>query len=372
MSANKRIALVVHDFDPRYGQGKYSIELVRALHGEFRFEVFAATFCTIPGLNIRHERIPVFTRNTLLRVLSFLVASEARLRKCRDHLIHAQGLTCWSADVITGHVCNGARSRTTDRMRFRDRVFQNVITPLERQFYQSERPRHLIALSHRQADEFKNDYGWRRPVSIVPHGVDSDHFSRPTPDQREEARRHFGIPSGQDTWLFVGEATRGLNLVIRLLERFPDSGLLVVSRSDPAPYVGFAAQRGVGDRLRFPGALGDPLAAYHAADLFVYPTPYDAFGMVVMEAMACGLPVIVGREAGAAEWIQHGKSGLHCNASDIEDVERQLRTVVESAPFRAGLGGGARAEAQVHSWAACADQTAAIYRQVLRSRCGAQ
>ena len=125
---------------------------------------------------------------------------------------------------------------------------------------------------------------------------------------------------------------------------------------------------GVSNRVRFHGFESTPPRAYHAADVFVYPSDYDAFGLVVAEAMAAALPVIAGDRIGAAEWITHQQNGLLCQAHDAASLRRQLDWL-RADPIRAReLGRAARAAAAQHTWDACADATAAVYEQVLTTR----
>src|SRR5262249_48627622 len=123
-------------------------------------------------------------------------------------------------------------------------------------------------------------------------------------------RAHFGFRDSDFVFLFVGDLRKGSSTALKALANVPRAKLLLVSQTPPAPYLQIAAQAGGHDRVFFSPALNSIERVYAACDAFVLPTPYDAFGMVVAEAMASGLPVITTREAGAAEWIAHGFSGI--------------------------------------------------------------
>lgn len=105
---------------------------------------------------------------------------------------------------------------------------------------------------------------------------------------------------------------------------------------------------------------------YRKADVFVYPSVYDTFAMVVAEAMASGLPVVVGSGVGAAEWIQDGQNGFVCDPSSLAPVMSKLKSLPLAAMQR--LREKARETALNHSWDECARQTMAVYQRVISSK----
>ncbi|MCC6143507.1 MAG: glycosyltransferase family 4 protein, partial [Candidatus Hydrogenedentes bacterium] len=300
------IALVVHDCQVSYGQGRYVVELLRHLTGRYEFHVFANRFDPdLPPTTVLHP-VRAWRSQSITSVLSFLLTSERQVRRSGCALIHAQGLTCWSADLITAHVCNAARYAHAPAASWRSRLFPALIIPLERAFYRARRRRHVIAISRVLAGELRQHYGWQKPLSIIPHGTDAERF-RPAREaaERAQARARYGLTGAMWTWLFVGEASKGLSEVIDCLAGFPTARVLVISRSPREPFLARAAAAGRANRVLWHGLEREPEHAYRAADAFVFPSNYDAFGLVVTEAMASGLPVIVSRHIGAAELIEN-------------------------------------------------------------------
>src|SRR5437870_1575205 len=94
------------------------------------------------------------------------------------------------------------------------------------------------------------------------------------------------------------------------LAQLHEGRLLFVSSTPAGAYQRMAEEAGLAGRTLFLGATNQIEKVYAAVDALLLPTSYDAFGMVVSEAMACGLPVVVSREAGAAELVQHRVNGL--------------------------------------------------------------
>jgi UDP-glucose:(heptosyl)LPS alpha-1,3-glucosyltransferase len=297
--------------------------------------------------------------------VTFLTACETILHRERYDLVHAQGVTCWGADVITAHMCNAARIRWLSSRDVRARMFSRFVAPLEARFYRQPRARHLIAVSKGLASEVAQHYGWCRDTTIVYHGTNVSHFHPPTDNaDRRRARARYGLGKPGWIWLFVGEAIKGLQHVIMQLRHFPDARLLVVSRSDTTAAERLAAELGVAARVMLHGPIDDLADVYRAADVFVYPSEYDAFGLVVAEAMASALPVVAGRGVGAAEWITHEKNGLLCDPGNAASLLQQLGGLHADPVRAARLGCAARQTVEEHSWDACAAATLKVYERV--------
>ncbi len=361
------IALVIHDLDLTNGQGRYAVELLRRLQSRARFSVFSntadpAVLRELPKVTWVH--VPAWRRRYIGAVFSFLAMSERAVRRARPSVIHAQGLSCWSADVITVHMINAVRSRRLASRQRRAQIFSAIVTPVERAFYRQARARQAIVMSRRLGAELSGEYGWNRPVSVIPHGTDTEMF-RPAldPAERSTLRGRLGVAGEAPVWLFVGEAVKGLKETIAELPAFRGSRLLVVSRSDPAPYRAQAAALGIADRVVFSGFTPHPEEAYRVADVFVYPSPYEPFGMVVTEAMASGLACLVGTEVGAAELMTHGRDGLLFNPAEAGALRAGLEQLFSTPDAIRRVGIAARATIAQHDWNACAEATWQVYQR---------
>lgn len=360
------IALVIHDLNLTNGQGRYVVEILRRLQSRARFSVFSNTAdpAVLKDLSaVQWVHVPAWRRRYIGAVFSFLAFSQLAVQRARPALIHAQGLSCWSADVVTVHMINAVRARKLASRQQRARVFSAIVTPVERSFYRQSRARHAVVMSRRLGTELAAEYGWNRPLSVIPHGTDTGVF-RPARDEAEklELRGRLGIPGPGLVWLFVGEAVKGLKETIAELPRFPEARLLVVSRSDPAPYRMQAEVLGVAHRVVFAGFTPEPESAYRAADLFVYPSPYEPFGMVVTEAMSSGLACIVGSEVGAAELMTHGVDGYLFDPTDSASLHRYLETLSGDSGTLRRVGIAARNTIAHHDWNACAEATWQVYQ----------
>jgi UDP-glucose:(heptosyl)LPS alpha-1,3-glucosyltransferase len=351
-----KIALVVHDFLRGVGHGRYCIELAQRYSSDHEVCVFANRFEANLDLKIQTRRVPALRMSAVTSVLSFIGQAERMLQKEKFDIIHAQGLSCRRADVITAHVCNVARYRIAPAKTFKERIFPALVIPRERGLYESANASEIIAVSNVVKRELEAEYRCQR-VSVIYHGVNASEFAPATPDEKLALRKEFRLPANKLVWLFGGEAAKGLKESIRALAEFPDAHLMVVSRSPLSCYETEAKRSGVFERISFVGATDQMEAVYRAADLFVYPSRYDTFGMVVAEAMACGLPVVVGNNIGAAEWIRDGENGFLCDPNDLASALRKARSQ--------NVSERARMTALAHSWDECATETMEIYERAI-------
>lgn len=360
-----KLALVVHDFDPGYGQGRYCVEIARRLAGRIEIEVHSNTWNTdlIPGTVWR--KVPAWRKNVVTTVASFLPSAARSLRRFPATLVHAQGLSCWSADVITAHICNAARRAHLAGSPLTSRAFAAGISPVERSFYRRQKNAHLIAVSEVVRQEIRENYGWNGPSSVIYHGTDITRF-RPSESitERAETRQRYGLPAEAWVWLFVGEAVKGLREIIRILPQFPLAHLLAITRSVRDEYQALAESLGVAGRTHLRGPESKLELAYRSADVFVYPAHYDSFALVAAEAMASGLPVVLGNQIGAAELITAGENGLLCDPRNPDSIQQQLHWI-QNHPDRADvLGRAARKTLERHTWDDCVASTWSVYQQM--------
>ncbi len=168
-----------------------------------------------------------------------------------------------------------------------------------------------VALSARVSRDLER---WHRltPTAVVHNGVDPTRFAPPAPARRAEAARALArraeAPAGAPLVLFVAHAFRlkGLDLLLRAAARAPGVRVVVAGGDDVAAGRALATRLGVGERTTFLGAVDDVAALYHGASVLAHPSRYDPCSLVVLEALACGLPVLASPEDGAGERVGEG------------------------------------------------------------------
>jgi UDP-glucose:(heptosyl)LPS alpha-1,3-glucosyltransferase len=138
--------------------------------------------------------------------------------------------------------------------------------------------------------------------------------------------------------------------------------LLVVGQDQQAPFRAQAAMAGLRERVKFCTPVSDVRQLYAAADILVAPSLEDAFNLPVLEAMACGRPVIVSPKAGVSEWLTNGFDALKLkDPENAEELAEAIRALAKGSPLRRVLQENAAATAKKLSW----DQHAAELRQLL-------
>ena len=188
-------------------------------------------------------------------------------------------------------------------------------------------------------------------LRILPRGLDTELFH---PARREPSFfEKFGAYNGEVRLLYVGRISRekDLDLLAAAYRRLRDEGLAVqLFVVGHGPY-SKAFAKSLPDAI-FTGYLaGDELAtAYASADIFVFPSTTDTFGNVILEAQACGVPVIVSDSGGPKELVEDKSNGLITKSHDVEDLTSAIRELVVSPVLRERMGKSARNSVVDRSW----------------------
>jgi glycosyltransferase involved in cell wall biosynthesis len=208
--------------------------------------------------------------------------------------------------------------------------------------------------------------GVRRPIEVLPTGIDLARFE---PGDRDAARRSLGLAGGDRILLYVGRLDREKNLefLVRAVARIDAPGvrLLLVGRGMQGPDLRRAVLAcGLGERVEFRGgALPDSLPAYYrAADVFVFASTTETQGLAVLEAMACGRPVVAVRASGVEEVVAEGVSGLLV-PEDPAVFAAAVSQVLADADLADKLAVGAREAAARLGSGAMARRLVAAYRR---------
>ncbi len=207
-------------------------------------------------------------------------------------------------------------------------------------------------------------------LHVIYSGVDTEKFSPASRDTfRDPMRQKYSIPLDAPVAVFVGSGfeRKGLAAFLQALALNNNLyGVVVGKDKHSARYVAMAKKLGIQDRVQFTGGVADTRPHYAMADVFVLPTIYEPFGLVCLEALACGLPVVTSTSAGAAELIVDGVNGYAVDALDIAAISHAIdQTVVPTA--HAAMSIAARATALTFSPQTMADQYVALYRKLLAS-----
>jgi D-inositol-3-phosphate glycosyltransferase len=220
-------------------------------------------------------------------------------------------------------------------------------------------------------------------IAVVPCGVDLDFF-RPIP--QAEARDELGLPVTRCVILFVGriEPLKGIDTLLRAIALLapempcwrdelsviiiggaPGAGAEQVS-AELERLERLRAELGIEDLVTFLGAKDQDRLVYYysAAEMVVMPSHYESFGMVALEAMACGTPVVASKVGGLAFSVQDGQTGYLVPDGDAEALAAKIRLLLKDDSLREELGRQAAEWAHRYGWSVIANQAVALYEQV--------
>jgi UDP-glucose:(heptosyl)LPS alpha-1,3-glucosyltransferase len=235
-----------------------------------------------------------------------------------------------------------------------------------------KRAKAVIAISRRVKQEVLKNYPFvdAGQVYVIYSGVNLQEFH---PRHRKKAlaiRRRFAISPDEKLLLFVGNpfGRKGLESLIRALPllRSREYVLLVSGNDGPTPYEKLAEKLGVADRIRWNIGLTYAINQFFAAsDIFVLPTRYEPFGLVILEAMASGLPPITSRIAGAAELIEDGKEGfLIKNPHNEREIANKIDRLLSDESLLVRMRKRCRKKAETYPWFRTAQLMLQVFEQV--------
>jgi len=224
-------------------------------------------------------------------------------------------------------------------------------------------------------------------AEVIPPGVDLELFY---PREREEAKAHLGLCPEQHVVMFVGriEPLKGVDTLLRAmasvtrqLPRWKDELCVAIIGGDadvPPEKLDAEMSRlqqlrtelGIEELVTFLGARTQEALPdyYSAADVVVMPSHYESFGMVALEAMACGTPVIASRVGGLAYTVLHGVTGLHVPERDPEALAQEIIRLVQDPALQERMGREAQRVAQCYGWPTIADRIVDLYSDLARRK----
>ncbi len=258
--------------------------------------------------------------------------------------------------------------------------------------YRTDGEAHIIKIADRiiaatQAEKAQLNFLYRateRKIEIIPPGVD---ISRFYPISKDEAKAVVDLPKNSRVLLFVGriEPLKGVETLVRALAELHQRGLLekylydlVIIGGDPNASPDqmntemqrlqkLVQQLGIHELVLFLGKRSQDVLPYYysAADVLVMPSHYESFGMVALEAMACGTPVVASQVGGLAFLVQDGVTGYVIPDGDPLQLANRLETLITNDSLRQKLGHQAQRYAHAYAWENIAAQVLSMYEALI-------
>jgi D-inositol-3-phosphate glycosyltransferase len=240
---------------------------------------------------------------------------------------------------------------------------------------------HIIATCRDEVGELARLGVRRDRTSVVPCGVDVEHFT-PGPGGNTQWKLSRSAPF---RLVSAGRLVprKGVGSVVEAMSELPDVELVIAGGDGPADAASnsererldmLARQHGGSDRIRFVGRMsrGQMADLLRSADVVVCTPWYEPFGIVPLEAMACGVPVVGSAVGGLLDSVADGRTGILVPPRDPVAIARAVRSLLDSPEQRAAFGRAGRERAlALYTWDRVAASTAQIYTRVMGARVAA-
>lgn len=370
-----KLALVTHNVGPGDGQGRVNYELTRYLLKQGVDVTLIADDVAPRLLDAGAEWRPIHPkpfadRIDLMKVWRFRTLANRMLDRVGSSFdaVMGCGVTLSRPHALNAvHFVHGTWLRSpfhASNVRTGvDAWYQRTFSTLNAS-WELATFRHaarIVAVSKMVRDELENIGVAPDKIEVIVNGVDCEEFA-PGPADRPR----LGLPPGVVLGLFVGDLQspiKNLDIVLQGLVDAPSMHIAVAGRPEGSPYPAMAARLGVADRVHFLGFRRDVADLMRAADFFVLPSRRDSCPLVLLEAMASGLPVVTSRMVGTSNLVGTEAGFVLSAPDDRATLDAALRTFATDADRRTEMGAAARTVATQHSWT----QMAAQYLSLLET-----
>ncbi|HTU34322.1 MAG TPA: glycosyltransferase family 4 protein [Candidatus Acidoferrum sp.] len=393
MSKRNPILSIVSPFiDASHGTERIIAEWISRFADDFEIHLYSQRVADVDLHRMAWHKIPEVPGPHLLNYVWWFFANHARrfwdqrVRGINSDIVFSPGINCLDADVISVHIVFAEFLRqSSSSLEFRRnpvrfwlrllhrKLYYRLIVFLERYIY-AKQDSFLILIAKKTAADLERFYRRQKDCFVFYLGVRHDIFNpQRRTALRSAARAEIGLPADIFAVLLVGNDfhKKGVATLLQaggILRDLPIV-ILIAGNDDPGPFLSAARENGIADRVRFLPLRPDVEFYYAAADAYAGPSLEDTFALPPVEAMACGLPVIVSVANGTSEIITHETDGLILeDATDAHGLAEMIRRLCQDANFRTRLGARACETAQQYTWERNAREVRAILERVLQKK----
>lgn len=377
---SRQLSLFIHDLTSWGGQDRSVLEIAQYLSQDHDIEAHCFQYAPTKKTSIRFRPYrSLFSKPLLLKIFYYHLASWwSQIFRKKGSLRQSTGTASLFAEVIQVQFIHNSW-REQDHFKggsllrgLYSSVLRSYNRWLEKQVYTKKKT--YIAISQQIKKELQTHFSIpENCIHTIHHGVNTDHFasvleSPEAKKERQRVRKKIGLRDDQIALLHVGALNerKGLSSSLEALKELHAKGhkefvFMAVGAGNPKPYLNWCKENELEDHVFFLPHSKDIRSYYWASDVFFFPTRYEPFGLVTLEAMSCGLPAFVSRLAGSAELITHRKNGFVLDEIRNPISLSQEVLAMKDERLRQQVANKAREQAENHHWSMVAEKYASVY-----------
>lgn len=371
-----KICIVTHCVIEGDGQGRVNYEVVwEALRQGHQVTLVASDISLELEQHSQVTWLPISVKKVPTELLRNLLFSRKSANWLRQHqgefdAIEVNGaITSARSDLNAVHFVHSSWLRSpfnlsTQNLSLRG-TYQRLYTALNADWEKKafERAKVVVAVSEKVAQELIAIGVPQDRIRTILNGVDLQEFAPGIVD-----RQKWGLPEEVPLAIFAGDIRtprKNLDTVLHSLVQVPQLHLAVVGGTAGSPYPELARSLNLENRVHFLGFRQDVPDLMKAADFLVFPSRYEPFGLVVLEAMATGIPVVTAATTGAAELVTPDCGIVLPDSDDTQALAEALNQLVKcDRQQRQQMGQAARTIAELHSWANMASNYVNLFEEL--------
>jgi len=363
-----KICFVTHAVKKGDGQGRVNYEvIVEALHQGHEIVIISSELSDelqnherVEWIRMNLRRIPT----ALLRyqLFAWLSACWIWMNQRKLDLVVVNGFITYArSDINCIHFVHSAwvkskyhpyQEQKNARAMYQW-LYNSVNALLER--HALKRTKQIVAVSEQVKQELIQDARVNPyKVSVISNGVDLNEFY-----PRAINRKDFNLDIDTTYALFAGDlksSRKNLDTVLQALTQVEHIHLLVLGNAEKSVYPHMAERLGISQRVHFLGYRRDIAEIMSLADMFIFPSRYEPFSLVILEAMASGLPVITSSKCGAVELLSDDSAVVMEDPDDSDSLVSALRELLSNKGRLETMSLRAREDARRNSWGNMSNQ----------------
>lgn len=392
----KKLIIAIHDLHPWGGQDKSNLEILYRVNQNIPMELHTYQFIDQRPWPQSHV-VPYSTHFTkifiikqiyylILTFFKFSILSSRKKRNNHNTYIQTTGTASAVADIVQVQFVHAAWKKVIQQFEIKSnetalkQLYQALLGQwnvlLEKIIFTNHKK--YIAISHSVKKELMENFNISpENITTIYHGIDTDEFcpysENPSgTETRLRLRQQLGILETDSVLLHVGALNdrKGVTTAIKTLGYLKKSGVanihyIAIGSGHKPSLLELAKSENVHQQVHLLSHSKNVRDYYWASDIFFFPTVYEPFGLVVLEALSSGLCCVISTTAGGSELIEHKENGLLIkNIFDPQTMGDQLHHLMKDKDLQKKLSLGARALALKNNWDVVAKNYLDYYQSI--------